>query len=293
VPVSPAAPSAVAKTLPTTAIPTTGVVGSTASQANLQTLNSTVLNTKGKPLQASSLTNIDLGNGQVLSFDPTSMDGSIKPYIVPPHVLYDDPQYSVFTASDCLIMVEVPQTPVVGTGGSKIASRVSKQLIEANTLSISIHRAHTPARSFGYINPRGYARGTRTCAGTLILSKSTSEVLYRFLLPGLMSDLSKDTNYVKLDQLAPLDFTLLFTNEEGYASSQRLLGVEFVTDGSIVSVQDMFLEQQITWVAADLTPLAPLNFNSTFNVNTKPTNATANHPTPTDIIRQSNTHSSY
>jgi hypothetical protein len=102
-----------------------------------------------------------------------------------------------------------------------------------------------------------------------------------------MSDLSKDTNYVKLDQLAPLDFTLLFTNEEGYASSQRLLGVEFVTDGSIVSVQDMFLEQQITWVAADLTPLAPLNFNSTFNVNTKPTNSTANHPTPTQVIQNS------
>jgi hypothetical protein len=254
--------------------PNTGV--SAQNLASLQ--NPAILrDAQGRTVKANPLATIDLGNGAVLSFDPTTLDARMTPTVDPSNALYDDSGDSVFTASDCRIMVEVPQTP--SFNGSTINSRVAKQLLEATTLSISIHRSKSPVRAFGYINPRGFGRGSRTIAGTLILSKSTAEVLYRFLQSGLVADLSKDTIYTKLDQLPPLDFTLLFSNEQGFASSQRLLGVEFVTDGSVVSIQDMFLEQQITWMAQDFTPLAPLNFNSFFGVPTTPSNAIASQKT--------------
>jgi hypothetical protein len=49
--------------------------------------------------------------------------------------------------------------------------------------------------------------------------------------------------------------SLLFSNEYGFVSYQRLLGVRFAMDGVVYSTQDMFTERQITWMASDLTPL--------------------------------------
>ncbi len=244
----------------------------------------TVFSIAGRPIPSNSLTTIDLGDGTVLTFDPKSTYAIAKPALDPANTLYDNPGESTFTASDCRVLVEIPQTPVFN--GSKIQSRVAKQLIEITTLSVSIHRSKVPVRSFGYINPKGFARGSRTIAGTMVLTKTTAEVLYTFLQSGLMADLSKDTTYTKLDQLPPIDFTLLFSNEAGYISSQRLLGVELVTDGTVVSIQDILLEQQITWVAADLTPLTPLNFNSFFGVTTTPSNMLQTNKTFSSVMNQ-------
>jgi len=251
---------------------------------------SVVVGVNGQALQQNVSSTIDLGGGAVLSFDPTTLNAIAIPYLDPRTStgnvkLYDDSGTSVFTASDCRIMVEIPQTPVFN--GSAVKSRVAKQLLEATTMSVSIHRSKSPVRAFGYANPKGFARGSRTIAGTMVLSRTSAEALYLFLQSELMADLTKDTMYVKLDQLPPLDFTLLFFSEMGYASSQRLLGVEFVTDGSVVSVQDAILEQQITWMAADFTPLTPLNFNTFFGVNTSGTNATTPQKTPASLIANS------
>lgn len=288
----PASPTtAVGVTDTDSAMPVTNLVPTTISGVsvqNLETLQSVVYNAQGQPVQGNPLSSIDLGNGQVLSFDLSSMDAQVTPAVDPSsgnYGIYDNSGDSTFTASDCLIMVEVPQTP--SFNGSQIQSRVAKQLVEATTLSVSIHRSKSPVRAFGYANPKGFARGSRTIAGTLVLTKSTAEVLYRFLQSGLVADVTRDTNYTKLDQLPPLDFTLLFSNEEGYMSSQRLLGVEFVTDGTVVSVQDILLEQQITWMAADFTPLAPLNFNSFFGVNTTSSTGTSANQTPGSVIASS------
>ena len=69
------------------------------------------------------------------------------------------------------------------------------------TLTVSVHREKAPARACGYINPKGFARGRRTIAGTLILTQFTVDVLFRFLQAVMPNDLSKDTTYVKPDQI--------------------------------------------------------------------------------------------
>jgi hypothetical protein len=92
----------------------------------------------------------------------------------------------------------------------------------------------------------------------MILTKFVADALIRFLQSGMIGDTSKDTTYSKIDQLPPFNLTLLFFNEYGYESYQRILGIELVTDGSTYSIQDMLSEQTISYIAADFTPLLPI-----------------------------------
>jgi len=142
---------------------------------------------------------------------------------------------------------------------------MSKQLLECTTLTVSVHRVKSPVRACGYINPKGFGRGGRTIAGTMILTRFTCDVLYRFLQAVLPSDLSKDTLYVKVDQLPPFNLTMLFADEYGNKSQRRILGMEFVTDGTVYSINDLLSEQTISFMAADFTPLLPLNETPVFN----------------------------
>jgi hypothetical protein len=139
-------------------------------------------------------------------------------------------------------------------------ARFAKQLVELTTISISIHRAHAPASALGFIGAKGYARGRRTVAGTMVFTQFTQDVLAEFLNSNLInSDVSADTTYTKVDQLPLFNLTLLFTSEYGYMSYRRLYGIDFVTDGTVYSSNDMMTEQTISYVASDFTPLKQLD----------------------------------
>jgi hypothetical protein len=158
--------------------------------------------------------------------------------------------------------------------------------VELTTITVSVHRVKSPAVACGYINAKGWARGRRTIAGTLVMTKFTTDVLYSFLNSGAFtSDLSKDTTYMKVDQLPPFNLTLLFADEYGNTSSQRLLGVELVTSGDVYSIQDMLSEQTVSYVAADFTPLMPLNKSSLYGAATGST-VTAPQRTVGTVLNQ-------
>jgi hypothetical protein len=260
--------------------PITNIQPTVISPAILATLQNpvNVRDANGLIVGASPNAAIDLGQGQILTFDAATLDARVLPALDPNSGgigVYTDGE-SAFSGASCRIMIEIPQTP--GSNGSNIKARLGKQLIEASTITVSTHRAKSQVRAFGYINPKGIARGSRTIAGTIVLSRFTTEVLYRFLNSGLMSDLSKDTFYTKIDQLPPFTLTLLFSNEQGYISTQSLYGVEFVTDGSETSVNDIMLEQTLTYLAMDMSPLVPLHFSTVFAPTTTKTAATASQP---------------
>ena len=99
-----------------------------------------------------------------------------------------------------------------------------------------------------------------------------------------MTESSKETPSFQFDQLPPFNFTLLFNDETGYASYQRLLGVRLVSDGVIYSTQDMYSEQTITYMAADLTPLLPLTLSSLYQLPGQVKAASAER-TPADAER--------
>ena len=79
-----------------------------------------------------------------------------------------------------------------------------------------------------------------------------------------ISDVSEDTEYKHIDQLPPFNLSLLFTNELGYASYQRILGVDFVDDGVVNSIQDLFTERTLVFLAEDFTELMPLTLSSLY-----------------------------
>jgi hypothetical protein len=174
----------------------------------------------------------------------------------------------------------------VAQQGTSKPARQAKQLVELTTITVSVHRVKSPAVACGYINAKGWARGRRTIAGTLVMTKFTTDVLYSFLNSGAFtSDLSKDTTYMKVDQLPPFNLTLLFADEYGNSSSQRLLGVELVTSGDVYSIQDMLSEQTVSYVAADFTPLMPLNKSSLYGAATGST-VTAPQRTVGTVLNQ-------
>jgi hypothetical protein len=244
---------------------------------------STVHDVNGSVVVPSSFGFIDLGSGQRLQWDPDTQAGKITPSNA--NVLLADLDSNVhggvmsYTGSDIRIMIEVPNTQ---QGDAR--ARYAKQLLECTTFTVSIHREKSPVRAAGYINPKAFARGKRTIAGTFIMTQFTVEVLLRFLQTTLMSDRSKDTHFMKVDQLPPFNITILYSSENGFASFRRLLGVEFVTDGIVYSIQDMISEQTISYMAADLTPLIPLTLSSLYQPGTSTDRTTQREKSVRDLF---------
>jgi hypothetical protein len=266
----------------TTNFPLSAIPAANATTNLDPSILSSLRDVNGNPVIASPNTSIDLGQGKILNFDSASLSAKVTPVLDPTHgaATYTDGE-AAFSGGSCRVIIEIPHTP--NFNGSSVKQSLSKQLLEITALTVSVHRAKSQVRPFGYINPKGIARGSRTIAGTIILNRFTADVLYRFLQSGLMADLSKDTHYNKLDQLPPFNITMLFSNEQGFISSQSLYNVEFVTDGSVASVNDILLEQTLTYFATDLTPLVPLNFNTLFSPSTTQSGSSATERTVSSL----------
>jgi hypothetical protein len=224
---------------------------------------------------------IDLGSNTVLSYDPDTLAGRITPALAvsaqAQFANLADGGKQTFTGSDIRLMIEIadPLGP----------QRWSKQLVECTTITVSVFRVKDPARACGYIGAKGYSRGGRTVAGTLVLTQFTQDVLFEFLSAFALRDKSKDTSYAKIDQLPPFNITMIFTNESGYASFRRLLGVEFVSDGTVYSVNDAFSEETISYVCADFTTLMPMSLSSLMNPPSTTSASTSRERTVSDVMQ--------
>lgn len=226
---------------------------------------------------------IEIGDGHTLGFDPDTLQGRISPALSTDILngqvgLFND-GIQTFTGADCRLLIESAETPADG-------KRYAKQLLEATTITVSTHREVSPVRAGGYINPKGFALGSRTIAGTLIVTQFTVEVLMSFLQSIMITDGSKDTFFSKVDQLPPFNITMIFTNEAGFASQRRLLGVKFVTDGVVYSIQDMLVEQTLSWMALDFTPLIPFTLTGLYQPTDQLNKTTRRERTPTDLMSQ-------
>jgi hypothetical protein len=60
------------------------------------------------------------------------------------------------------------------------------------------------------------------------------------------------------DQIPPFDITLAAANEYGALAVMRIFGVELLNEGSGVSIDDIVLEQQHTYVARTILPWSPV-----------------------------------
>lgn len=132
-------------------------------------------------------------------------------------------------------------------------------LATLQTLSVQSHREKFAVRALGHSYVKGYTRGPRTIAGSMIFT-----VFNEHALAHLTRSLGKSSTYGEKDgfmktllpdQLPPLDLTIAFANEYGSISEMRLYGVEFINDGATYSIEDLMTENVINFVARDADPM--------------------------------------
>lgn len=146
---------------------------------------------------------------------------------------------SSYSGADCQCLVQLNNKLIV--------------LGNVETFSHSIHREKGPVRVLGRSHAKGYTAGGRTIAGSIVFIVFDRAPLW---------DVIKEINYVRNptdrttsplpDQLPPLDLILMFHNEYGHTSLVRLYGVEFIDEGQVYSINDLYSECTMSYVARDM-----------------------------------------
>lgn len=144
--------------------------------------------------------------------------------------------YNTFSGTDTLVFIMLPNTTPVVLGS-------------LSTFSYSSYREKKPVSIMGKINVNGYTRGVRTVAGTMI---------FTLINQHWVSELKREVkalqkfHSIKGDELPLFDLMLISANEYGSVVKGYLYGVDILGDGGVISVEDMFSENTINYVARDL-----------------------------------------
>jgi hypothetical protein len=128
-------------------------------------------------------------------------------------------------------------------------------MAELQTISYSIHRENSPIRTLGHVNPKGFVKGGRTIAGSLIFTVFNEYAFYRIKEFRQMMAETGLFFAPLADMLPPFDIVLSFFNEYGLAAKMKLYGVTIVDEGGTMSVDDLITEQTYTFMARGIQPL--------------------------------------
>jgi hypothetical protein len=151
-------------------------------------------------------------------------------------------------------------------------------LVNLQSITISTFRAKSQVRALGHVNAVGLARGSRTVAGTFILTEFNRDAFWDILTAPLRDINVGDQGPIQPDQMRPFDIILLFAHEMGNLAIRHIYGLEIVTNGVVYSVQDYYSENTVSYIAQDVSPLIPLTpaFDGSNSRNVKLTNLVAN-----------------
>lgn len=138
----------------------------------------------------------------------------------------------------------------------------SKTLGEIQTISWGVFRDKSPVRTLGSVYPRAFTRGPRTIAGSMIFTVFYEHALHEMMQLNLRYYNTGSSDYDKYlyttmlsDQLPPIDISLIFANEYGAISHMGIWGVEFFQEGGTFSIEDIYSENTIQYVARDFDPM--------------------------------------
>lgn len=172
--------------------------------------------------------------------------------------------------------------------GVDISAVFGTELIgEMQALSYAVQREKAPLYVLGRVDPIAFSRGKRGIAGTIISLMLDEHILRkRFstnyfvanndeIYPNItnkndVSNGSLDTvgsttfngtdltsNFTVsrpwyVDQLPPIDAAIVAINEYGAGATMRIYSIEILNEGSGFSIDDMVIENQMTYVARTL-----------------------------------------
>ena len=126
---------------------------------------------------------------------------------------------------------------------------------ELQTISVSTASAIFPVRSLGAKRAKTFKRGARTFSGTMVFAVLDKDVFYEAL------DIAKvrpSNDKYFLDHLPEFDIIIQAANESGDISVKVISGITISHSGEVYSVDDLFLEQTVTYIARHSSPLIKL-----------------------------------
>lgn len=164
-------------------------------------------------------------------------------------------------------------------------------------ITFSVTREKAPIYTMGSPNPRSFSRGKRGIAGSLIFTVFDRPALYTMLqknsentdteqkfytrshnvIPGTVAGFNRTQGIVAngsdstgvtrvmpyyADQIPPFDITITFANEYGQAAVRSIFGVELLNEGSGASMDDIVIEETMTYVARELGPMYSIDVDS-------------------------------
>lgn len=162
---------------------------------------------------------------------------------------------------------------------------------QLQAISYAVQREKAPIYVMGRVDPLSFSRGKRGIAGTLISLMLDEHLLYSEpwenklfvadedeIYPTVASlndastteDLLDPTSVAfdasnvgdnfavskpwYVDQIPPFDISIVAVNEYGKAASMRIYGVEILNEGSGFSIDDIVIENQMTYVCRAILP---------------------------------------
>ena len=181
------------------------------------------------------------------------------------------------------------QTYTSFTGTDLVASILGIPIGSLLSISYSIQREKAGIYTCGSPDPRSISRGKRGIAGSLIFQIFDRDALYSVIYqnkdkfqfwtrtsnaqPAAGVYGPKPTNWLNdwtsqslafqeydpfyADQIPPFDITLTFLNEIGNQARMDIRGVEILNEGMGVSVEDMAIEQAMTFIARSIGKITP------------------------------------
>lgn len=180
------------------------------------------------------------------------------------------------------------ETYTTFSGADIVATFGGVEVGSLSGITWSVTREKAPIYTMGAPNPRSFSRGKRGIAGSLIFTVFDRPALYSMLdgrpdeeirywtrrhniLPGASGDVRYkhrgivpvgDQTYNIMsgvpyyaDQIPPFDVTITFANEYGQSAVRSIYGLEILNEGSGASMDDIVIEETMTFVARDLGPM--------------------------------------
>ena len=187
--------------------------------------------------------------------------------------------YNTFSGHDMVTTFELP----VPGGGS-----IVRQVGELMTISYSLFSTKSPVRVLGNMNAVGYVFGERMLAGSMVFM-----VFDRHWALDMMKEYAervKTNNHFLIDEVPPINITISMANEYGQKARLSIFGVTFVSEGQIMTIEDIYTENTFEFYALDISYMeksgdesdATLKKNPTDDVETAPTDNSPSTDTPTD-----------
>jgi hypothetical protein len=141
-----------------------------------------------------------------------------------------------FSGADMVVSVLFPSAKPVTVG-------------ECSTVSYSTLRDVQEVRTLGHITVRGFAKGQRRVAGTIIFT-----VFEQHAANNLKAEIDylRKLGRLKTDELPPFDIIITAASEYGRAARLVIYGAVVLEEGMVMSVEDILTENTWTYMARDI-----------------------------------------